>query len=715
MFHPTTTQTTWAASLVALATFLMASGPLLAADSDEKASQDLYGDPLPPGALARLGTVRFRHAASSAAYSPDGKLLAIGGADNEIWLFDAATGKEVRHWTAHQARTYNPPRDPKSAFDALVNSTGKGNVTCLAFAPDGKMLASGGWDDTVRLWDPTTGKEVRKIDAHKAMVAAVVFSADGKTLASRGGLDGMVRLWDPTTGKERHTIEGLSKVNPWRFNRSVALAISPDSATLAVGDLKVIHLYDLASGKETNKLEGHRSCLCVTFSADGKLLASGGVDAGKDQNSIRIWDVKAAKEVRQCALPKNEPPIDLAFNPDGSRLAAVIEEVDAHIFDVKTGKPVHRLNHYWPSRVAYSPNGKTLITVRGPTVRTWSALTGNELHLEFKGHQAGVTAIAYSPDAKMIATGGDHINLWDAASSKLLRRITVKGTVAALAFAPDSKAVVSAGRDRVARLWDVATGKQLQEFKGHKHSLCGVALSPDGKTLATGDVQATSRLWDVESGKELHQMDMKSLTENLSLAFSPDSKTLACAGAWNDSSFLPKGGINIQGVEVTPKEGYLVLTWDVATGKEVHRFAGLTDAIKSAAWSPDGKRLAAASRDGRVAIWDASTGKELLHILAHPDHVDAAFSSSPGLAFSPNGKTLASASTDKTVRLWDVSTAKELGRFLGADGGFYTVAFSPGGKKMVAGSSDTTAIIWDVTAAGKLPKPKKPNVILIGD
>ena len=179
MRHTTRAQTTGTAGLLALAAVLTTFGPLPAADSDEKGKQDLYGDPVPPGAVARLGTIRFRHAASSAAYSPDGKLLAVGGADNEIWLFDAATGKEVRHWTAHQARSYNPPRDPKSAFDALVNSTGKGNVTCIAFAPDSKVLASGGWDDTVRLWDPATGKELRKLDAHQAMVAAVVFSADG--------------------------------------------------------------------------------------------------------------------------------------------------------------------------------------------------------------------------------------------------------------------------------------------------------------------------------------------------------------------------------------------------------------------------------------------------------------------------------------------------------------------------------------------------------
>ena len=368
---------------------------------------------------------------------------------------------------------------------------------------------------------------------------------------------------------------------------------SADGKTVAIGDQKVIHFYDTASGKETGQLQAHRSCLSLAYSPDGRLLASGGVDPGKDQNSIRIWDVAKGKELRRCELPKNEPPIDLAFCPKGDRLAAVIEEVDAHIFEVATGKPVQRLDQYWASRIAYAPDGKSLITVRGPTVRVWDAAAGKENFQKREGQRSGVRAVAVSSDGKLVASGGEDICLWDTATSKLIRRIAVKRPVAALAFAPDNKTLASAGRDKILHLWNVTTGQEEREFKGHKHPLCGVAFSPDGKLLASGDVRSTIRLWDVDAGKEVNHLEVKSLTDNLSLAFSPDSKTLAIGGAWDDSSFLLKReNIGIEGIE--PKEGYFVLLLDASTGKEFRRFAGLMAKVKSVAFSPDGNTLAAA-------------------------------------------------------------------------------------------------------------------------
>lgn len=696
--------------------------------NNNQARVDRHGDPLPPGALARLGTVRFRHAASSAAYSPDGKILATGGSDNQIRLFEAATGKEIRRLAGHQPRTFSPPRVAKSPFDLLVDSVGAGNVTTLAFSPDGKILASGGWDDMVRLWDVDSGKEVRKMLAHQAMVARLVFSADGKTLASRGGIDGILRLWDPQTGVELRKVENLSKVNPWRFYREVSLAFAPDSKTLAVSDRTAIILIDAASGKETGRWLGYRDCMFVTFSPDGKLLASGGLDdAKKESYSLRLWDVGTGQEVRRCELPKTrkggtEPPTGLAFSPQGDKLAAAIAEMDTYLFDVANGKQLQRFNHYWAYRVAYSPDGKTMLSVRGPALRLWNPADGKERFENFAGHQAGVQAVAVSPDGKLVASGGENIRIWEMAGGKLVRKLAAPA--ASLAFSPDGKTLASGG-GRSIHLWDAETGNEIRKFDGPR-LLRSVVFSPDGKVLASGDEQAVIRFWDLEKGSEIRHIDGHALAESLSLAYSRDGKSLACAGAWNQFG-LGNIVLNLQGrVTVKGRSGYKVVLWDAQTGQETRTFAGLKDNIKSVAFSPDGKTLAASSRDGRIVLWNAATGEERLHIMAHPAakapgtralaHLGGAFAATPALCFTPDGKTLISAGPDRTIRLWDTITAKELGQFQAPDAGFSALAITRDGTRLVSASPDSTVMVWDIKAAGNLPEPKgQPKVITIGD
>jgi WD40 repeat protein len=170
------------------------AAPTEEAAKPKEVRTDLYGDPLPPGALARLGTARFRHDSTASAYSPDGKVLASGGSDNVICLFDASTGKELRRLAGHLARTFNPPVDRETSFDLLVGSMGKGAVTSVAFSPDGKTLAPASRDGRIALWDAATGKELGQFQVPEGgLCSPLAFAPDGKGLVSAAG--GAVLIW----------------------------------------------------------------------------------------------------------------------------------------------------------------------------------------------------------------------------------------------------------------------------------------------------------------------------------------------------------------------------------------------------------------------------------------------------------------------------------------------------------------------------------------
>jgi RNA polymerase sigma factor (sigma-70 family) len=747
------------------------------------------GEALPPGALARLGSDRLRQTGTfyCLTFSPDGKVLACAQMDSTIRLLEVPSGKEIRQL----GQPHNP--DP-----AMRNYW----VSWMTFSPDGRLLAVLKPGKGVSVWKTDPGAEVCQLDVDlQYEVASLAFSPDGKLLAT-GGVRQPVRLWDAATGKELRRLEGHQ-------GRAGTVAFSPDGKTLVSGsDDQTVRLWDVETGKELRQFVGHRNAVqALGFSADGKTLTSAGID-----RTVRLWEAATGKELhrldagRIAPLPQqgssrvinlkdtlmvapSQPSagviIFVAVAVDGKTVALGRSDRTVRFWETDTGHEQTRFEGQPgpATNLALSPDGRVVAMGNvGGRIHFWDRITGKEL-ASAEGHQYPVHAAAFSPDGRLLASGSADrtIRLWETATGKELRQIHGHiGEVSALAFAPDGKTLASVSRDpndRTVSLWEVATGQELRQFRylpagdlprgrsggggfgdapglspnggfGGASGLEGLggssyttgattatgavkgspgatvaaylslAFSPDGKTLALLDLGGSVWLWEVDSGRAMRTLPVR----GLSLAFSADSKHVIALGA----------------------DG-MVRLYDVSSGQEIRshdsrpagdpnsRSAGdpnsrfVADRPRTilsvgACFSSDSRTFVLANGDGSLRLWDVATGKPL-HKVGEWSEAQAnsgrggsggtaGFGGTAGMsaqatgrflaAFSPDGRTLAVLGKGNSVRLLEVATGKERCRFDGHQGEVAALVFSPDGKTLATGSLDTTALLWNVTSCGKV-------------
>jgi RNA polymerase sigma factor (sigma-70 family) len=637
---------------------------------------DLHGDPLPPGALARLGTTRFRHgsAVSFVAFSPDGKTLLSGGPDlndNIIRFCDPLTGKELRRFKAEQD-------------DQLF---------CLALSRDGKRLAVGGaiWNREkdfkrcggVLIWDVSTGKLLRRFATlFPDPVIAIAFSPGGKSVAA-GSKAPSIYLFDVATGKEVRQFQG----------RGGTLAFSPDGKLLAsgVGELwpdpgdHSARLWEVATARELHRLQGHGNIVtAVAFAPDGKTLVTGSED-----KTVRFWDPTTGKEQRRLEGAHGRA-LALAFAPDGKTMVVGCREGEHPLclWETATLKKLHTFGGHNRSvgRVAFSPDGKQLATSGwyNHTVCVWDAATGKELR-HGSGHQAPVDTLALLCDGRRVTVSTEDrtVRVWDSQGKELRRIEGPPGLFFCAAVSADGKWAAFGHLDKTIRLYDLADGKEVGRCKGHTDYLRTVVFAPDGKRLASGSDDKTVRIWDTTTAKEIKQF--KHDDYFLTVLFSADGKLLVY------------GGLNAE-----------LRIWELASGKVLFKQDSPRSPLDSLALSPDGKLLAEGNC-GRVQIWDVASGQHLLELQGR--HADEGLSihNRCSLAFSPDGRTLAAGGWDDRIRVWEVATWQERRRFLGHPGRISCIAFSPDGRILASGSQDTTVLLWDVT--GRVESKAKPALL----
>ena len=621
-------------------------------------TQDYTTWGLPEGAKARLGKGKR----NDMTCTQDGALLALADTIG-IWIYDFQTGEELALLTGHI-----------------------GAVNRVAFSPDGRTLASGSEDNTVRLWDMNTWSEIGRLEGHTAAVKRVLFSPDGSTLVSRGD-DNTLRLWDVDTQTQIYTLE--------EYTGTVeSISFSPDGQILAMGGKDdMVRLWDVAMRAEIGRLEGHTGYVSsVSFSPDGHTLASGSHDT-----TVRLWDVAMRAEIGRLEAHINRVNC-VSFSPDGKTLASGGNKYNAlwdhpggdlRLWDVDTltGIVIAESSRNSFYGVSFSPDGRIIAY---KYISDADAVGFLDVNTQTKLSRLGRNDLAYDlgsyPFEVLWVVAAQVKKMGSTWYSKMLQE-HIDDPVHSVSFSPDGKTIAASDGNhdphysRYIRMWEVATLTEIDtrtypfgdsRYRGSRSfGNESVSFSPDGKTILSKCSQKVICLRDAATYTEIRRLEISGWGNRSSntFVFSPDGHTLA--------------------IGVSSNTG-IVLLWDVTTDTEIGILWGHIGGVQSVSFSPDGRTLASAgSIDGTIRLWDMDTLTEIGILRGHTGWVNS-------VSFSPDGKTIVSASNDHTVRLWDVAMQTEIAKLEGHTDTVNSVSFNPDGKTIVSGSNDTTVRLWDV-------------------
>lgn len=631
-----------------------------------------------------------------------------------------------------------PANEKPEIFAQLGHS---GQVQSAAFSPDGKYLASGSGDKTVKVWDVETGREIRTLVTNTD-INRIAFGSDNRTLVSAGGATNDVILWDVMNGRKIRVMK-----MPGKHNYVDDVAFSSDGAIIAAAS-HIIQLFDAKTGRAIRTLRSgisNSNFNSIAFSPDRKYLASGSgnMNNNSKDNTVRLWDVTSGKEIFRFTGHVSDVH-RVAFSPEGQYLASIGRDKQIILWDIKKGKAAKTLtgHTYEQGAISFSPDGRYIADADFYHLRLWDVSSGLA-KMTFKDDKTDTgimpNAVIFSPDGPYAAvSAGSAVSLWDTAIGRKIRAFggNVEGMSDAFFSANESQIKIAGygGVITFNRYHGYFTGLQkmtsrmddrfLREFNEENYNIIDIktdkiissipyadlsqdmkadmTYSPDGRqALISAD--NSIKIFDLRSNRQSATLENSSPDWKIrdKAIFSDDGKYVAgWPGATGDipivvlwdtktgrqimkqpqKNIIWKALLTADGKQLICATKYRVDVLNTLTGAAIRKFSGHSNEVGSLALSGDEKYLLSGDWDGEIKLWNFHTGKEIKTFTGHTNWVES-------VAFSRNNKYILSSSRDRTVRLWDIAAGSEIVQFISFTDGEWIV-ITPEGYYNASGGGD---------------------------